>query len=283
VEEWLAKVEESNLRQYLILSLQSVPAKVAKKSHLSPGLLSTCLLLSVSPLNPSPPSLDKVVRMARKFTSAVYHPASGSTAVWLARLEVERQAGNIDEIRSSWAEARRSATGSPEDLKKLWLWGVEITLEIPVEEIYGDLLQSSMRHASTALHDMVLVQYLKALHPKMEASARKEDLKRLFTTYRPSAAFHQLAFSCEAALDGSVRGVLEFLYERWRSGSDVEEAGLTWATWLLRDAGDGEAAGMVIRRTLGATKDGDARDRLERKWTEVLSADSEVEADIIMA
>ena len=292
-------------RQYLILSLQSVPAKLGKKNFLSPGLLSTCLLLSVSALNPSPPSLDKVLRMARKFTSSAYLPASVSPVVWLARLDVEKLVGNGNDIQMSWAEARRVAQGNAEDLEKVWLWGVEEkTLEIPMENIYEvgssiwcglsmltsfcllaqELLQSSMRHASTTLHDKILVRYLEAFHPKMEPPSREQDLRRLFKTYRPSGAFYQHAFSCEAGFGGSVRGVLELLYERWRTGSDMAEAGLTWATWLLRDAGDGEVAGTVIRRTLGAVKDGEARDGLERRWTEILSGDGDVdvEADVIM-
>lgn len=76
------------------------------------------LLITYVALLPSP---TNVLAIARKYSSK----SPRSASVWLARLEAERHfGGNDGDLEQTWAEARQSATGTEEEIRMVWSWGL---------------------------------------------------------------------------------------------------------------------------------------------------------------
>lgn len=85
----------------------------------------------------------------------------------------------------------------------------------------------------------------------------------------------------------ATRDVLDLIYARWRDSSLVSggmvEAGLKYASWLVRVAEDGVMASRVIQNVLAACDHGRGsaravgeREEVERRWGDILS---EIELD----
>ncbi|KDQ21825.1 hypothetical protein BOTBODRAFT_99309 [Botryobasidium botryosum FD-172 SS1] len=130
VRERVEQIDETNLRLYLLHSLHAIPASLPEEK-LSPGLLSTHLDLLISPAHPSPPSPEKVLKLARKYTSQI----PSSAAIWVARLKVEKQLATPEATRTAWAQAREHADG--EGVEDVWLWGLADLHAEDVEDTFA--------------------------------------------------------------------------------------------------------------------------------------------------
>jgi U3 small nucleolar RNA-associated protein 6 len=115
----LERISIDPQRLYLIASLRSL----AQRNSASPSLASAHIRLLRSRLDPthSGPGAAKILKFARKYTSTI----STSAEVWLARLDAENGLSSWEEVKRTWSDARSSAEGTAEDIKRVWLWGLD--------------------------------------------------------------------------------------------------------------------------------------------------------------
>lgn len=103
-------------RLYLISSLRLL----VSQQGASPSLYSSHIRLLISPSNPTEPSPAKVLKLVRRYTSELPRSAE----VWLARLAAEKHFATREEIEHAWSNARNSVEGTPDEVERVWVWGL---------------------------------------------------------------------------------------------------------------------------------------------------------------
>ncbi|KAI0769680.1 U3 small nucleolar RNA-associated protein 6-domain-containing protein [Trametes elegans] len=124
LEEWCGKDIDDSLKAYLITSLHLLIQQL--HYPIPPALLSAHIRLLVrhqalfgADLLPSKVNNpEKILRVSRKYTTR----APTNAAVWLARLEAEKQFAQSDDVQRAWQEARGKVEGA--GLEDVWLWGL---------------------------------------------------------------------------------------------------------------------------------------------------------------
>ncbi|TFK44537.1 U3 small nucleolar RNA-associated protein 6-domain-containing protein [Crucibulum laeve] len=288
VERWCRSPIDENLKLYLISCLQSL----IQRTNTSPSLLSVhinLLLRFSGALSASP---AKILRTARKYTDRV--PAS--PAVWLARLEAEKQLGDGSSegrtvVENAWRSARKSIVGSAEELERVWSWGLDQE-EPPAVSLrtHEGLLKESMGDSSLrAVHEMVLMRYVTVLHEEMKvpvagvtsdqeakASAKwQHSIRHMAGKYLTTGRVWQKVFTVVEGTDEALwateadgkRAVLSEVYEQWRKNDGIE-ATVGWAGWLMGH-GKGKEATEVVMSARSWVSEGE-RTELEERWKGVL-------------
>jgi len=247
----------------LISSLKAL----AKHEHNSSALYSAHVRLLISPTHPEPPPASKVLKLARKYTSDM--PTSHE--VWLARLHAEERLASREEAESAWSAARSSVVGSPEDVQRVWSWGVVLYAGDgfePQRRIHEQLLRESMRDSSKSdVHETLLIAYA-TLHVEIDSSRRGDCVRKIGTAYLPTAKVWATMFASEAsrgeaADDSLLRDVFAF----WREKARVE-ATVAWGRWLLKN-GKGKEASSLVAGARALLDDAACLD-LEKQWTTAL-------------
>ncbi|KAI0356208.1 hypothetical protein OH77DRAFT_1423811 [Trametes cingulata] len=185
IEEWCGKGVDDSLKAYLITSLHLLIQQLP--SPIPPALLAAHVRLLVrhhaslgsALLPPKVNSPDKILRVARKYTTR----APSNAAVWLARLEAEKQFAQPKDVESAWQEARTKVEGL--GLEDVWLWGLQSSASTSSSahdddnaEAHQDvkllehLLPESKRirepAAASAIHEVLLIRYAAATHRALQ-------------------------------------------------------------------------------------------------------------------
>ncbi|KAG8846897.1 U3 snoRNP protein [Tulasnella sp. 330] len=279
VETWVAKLQDVNLRLYLIRSLQHLVSSLPP-THLSPSLAVGDIKLGKS---------DNIVKSRAKiFKYLEIFPSS--TDMWLACLALseEDEEGETSDRLALWREAMTKSRGATEDLVRIWSWGPYSTLkEKRRRQLWNEILTTSIQHPSADLHSHIIIERMNALYasePPFSASERHSEISNTITSNLPSAACYELIFEREASLlatttpttptkaafERSSKLILELVSERWRKvpGQSID-ASVCYASLLIK-AGDGKGAKDMIDRTR-TMLDGEEREILDRRWTDVLN------------
>ncbi|TDL26211.1 hypothetical protein BD410DRAFT_716636 [Rickenella mellea] len=292
VEEWIGKDIEGHMKLYLLTMLQSLCS-----SSSSPPLLSAHLRLITAANHPSPPSAQKIRKLAKKYTSISPTVAD----IWLARLDIEHSSGDTEEWKKTWGEARQhiSPAAGKEDQEDLvnsvWFYGLDRVPSEELKETYEALLLEAMRNPSMhSFQEKLLNGYIRVLRDGSirdlmagtNIKGRQEkDLEHVAQKYLPSAevwatafdTFSTTASSTEAAsrIDENEETVLRFIYDKWRvkSSSASGEAALAWAAWLVRRRRGAEAADVVSRAR--SLLDEQERHGFDIRWRRVLDEEEE--------
>ncbi|KAI0645423.1 U3 small nucleolar RNA-associated protein 6-domain-containing protein [Trametes meyenii] len=285
-EEWCAKDDvDDSLKAYLITSVQLLIQQLP--SPALPALLAAHVRLLVRHhaslgsvlLPPKVNSPEKILRVSRKYTAR----APSSAAVWLARLDAEKQYAQAEDVERAWGEARSKVEGP--NLEDVWLWG----LPHPRNPSSPSTHPAAKRirepaAAGRAVHEVLLIRYAAATHAglphliqRAEAAlteARLARVRRLGTAHAPSARVWAEVFKQEAqgswepaADDGGDVRVLGAVYEFWRQCDGVESTA-AWAAWLLR-SGRGKDAVAVVGRARSVLGE-EAGEAVERRWKGIL-------------
>lgn len=127
---------------YLLASLHSLCT-----SNRCPPLYATHLRLIRSPINPTPLPSEKLLKLARKYTSR----CPTAVDVWIDRLEIELalERGGVEgaDWKTAWEEARRKFIiagrlvqgGGSSEIDEIWLWGLEHWSDRPLKEQKSEL------------------------------------------------------------------------------------------------------------------------------------------------
>lgn len=159
--------------------------------------------------------------------------------------------------------------------EKIWLWGLDhqsrdtegqqAVYEVKQSSVYmvlvtdtnplrneKDLLNQSMRDSVTrTLHETLLLRYVsEAIYSQESDSAmRLRLIRHISSTYLPTAAVWERAFTLERARDGLAdKSLLRTVYEYWRAVDGISAAS-AWAGWLM-DHEDGKGATQVISNAM---------------------------------
>ncbi|KIY65669.1 hypothetical protein CYLTODRAFT_400074 [Cylindrobasidium torrendii FP15055 ss-10] len=219
VEEWSTAAIDDNLKLYLVVYLE----RVIKKHQTSPSLLAAhvrCLGRREDG--------EVALKKSRSYTSRVLD----SSLLWLARLDVEKRCGGDTSV--AWAEARRSVSGSDEDVLAVWQWGVK---DID-SSAWEALLKESLRSGRLEMHEQLVLSYLAS-----PAARNTDGMVRRMEACLASAPVWRSVFEL-LATQGAPEAQLRETYELWRR-KDGEGAGLAWAGWLLQHGKGKEASALV--------------------------------------
>ncbi|KAG9028929.1 U3 snoRNP protein [Tulasnella sp. JGI-2019a] len=275
--EWLKicveRLEDENLRLYLIRSLHSLVASLSP-TRLSPPLAVSDIQLSKSG------NTAKCRAKIRKYLEIF----PTSTKMWLANLAMSK---DDDESETSaglelWREAMTKARGPMDDLVRVWSWGPYSTQkEKHKQKLWKEILAASIQHPSSELHSELIVERIKALYaanPPLTSSERHNQINCVITNSLPSAACYSLIFEHETSLlssptgfsGSSLQSTLELLCERWRKvpGQSIDTA-VSVASLLVK-VGDGKGAKDLVDRTRTTLAE-EEREVLDRRWTDVLN------------
>ncbi|KAG8923061.1 U3 snoRNP protein, partial [Tulasnella sp. 418] len=268
--EWVNKLDEENLRLYLIQSLHALILSLP--SHrLSPSLLATDLRLSISPRNPIPPSGTKVTKTSQKYSNLF----PDSTEIWLARLQIAGKNADSELIKKTWKEARKLAKGDTEELLQVWLYVVDSHEQMADKiKLYEDILLDSMQHSSASLHPNLLNRYIADLYSgPLSIPRRHSVITRIFQLYLPSPTTYAHLFQCESKCSESSLKNLELIFDKWRvAPGEAVNSACQWASWLVQNGKGKEAKDVIERARLG---DPGTKQELDVKWMGILQAEQE--------
>ncbi|KAJ3775345.1 U3 snoRNP protein [Lentinula raphanica] len=279
---------DENLKLYVLSSLQALihRQKSSSSSSTSPSLLSAHIKLMTEAAQRGTIEPAKALNTARKYTTRVPSEAR----VWLARLDgMKGLKQGLDAVGKIWREARRSVSGSPKDenLMRVWTWGVSGDMDHAGRlRVYEDLLNESAGEPS--IYEHLLLEYVTALHesrcnrptPGLGSDSdqvanesakaldmQRQQLRHMQTRYVISENVWKKMFQLEETIGDATSTVLEEIYEQWRK-TDVVEATMGWAQWLLKN-GKGKEASTLIVRSKGSVGQKE-QEELEREWVRVI-------------
>ncbi|KAI3597017.1 u3 small nucleolar rna-associated protein 6 [Moniliophthora roreri] len=266
---------DEDLKLYLVSSLQVL----THSQKTSPSLLSTHIKLLTEGARRGVTEQDKVLITAQRYTSRV----PGSACVWLARLAAMKEFSGTNEgsIQRVWAEARRSVSGSREDVAAVWIWGLEFLGDERKRNVHEELLRESMHDPSLRdVHELLLMSYVRVLSESREgpetgktAVPNQETnhsswLHHMQRTFLTTGKVWQSAFTLEIQGVGDT-AVLREIYEFWRRVDQVEST-VEWAKWLLKNGNGKEAMDVVFRSR---------NEEVEKRWR-MLVEKGEAEGEI---
>ncbi|KAJ3727158.1 U3 small nucleolar RNA-associated protein 6-domain-containing protein [Lentinula raphanica] len=281
---------DENLKLYVLSSLQALihRQKSSSSSSTSPSLLSAHIKLMTEAAQRGTIEPAKALNTARKYTTRVPSEAG----VWLARLDgMKGLKQGLDAVGKIWREARRSVSGSPKDenLMRVWTWGVSGDMDHAGRlRVYEDLLNESTGEPS--IYEHLLLEYVTALHesrcnrpgptPGLGSDSdqvanesakaldmQRQQLRHMQTRFIISEKVWKKMFQLEETIGDATSTVLEEIYEQWRK-TDVVEATMGWAQWLLKN-GKGKEASTLIVRSKGSVGQKE-QEELEREWVRVI-------------
>jgi hypothetical protein len=259
---------------YLVGSLHAL---IKSQSKTIPATLLAAhvrLLLALAHL-PSPPSPpQRILRIARRYTSTAAPPDAD---LWLVRLRAESAHGTTDSIAEAWTSARRALPTCAE----IWLWGADRCCCPPRSESWEEfdaLLAESMRDATLRdVHQSLLLRVAESMGSRSglvgtTIAERRARIEHIARRCFPSARVWARMFTvlAEAKVDTTAEEEEELLrkvYEYWCGTGDVEDATLTWARWLLLTKKRGEEAMRVILLRTGR---GPGGARLAQRWAAII-------------
>ncbi|KAJ3824206.1 U3 snoRNP protein [Lentinula raphanica] len=267
---------DENLKLYVLSSLQAL---IHRQKSTSPSLLSAHIKLVTEAAQRGTIEPAKALNTARKYTSRV----PSSAVVWLARLTGMKGLNEgFDAVGKIWHEARRSVSPKDENLMRVWTWGVSGDMDHAERlRVYEDLLNESTGEPS--IYEHLLLEYVTALHKSRcrptpglvsdsdqvaNESAKALDMQQLRhmqTRFIISEKVWRKMFQLEEIIGD--RTVLEEIYEQWRK-TNVVEATMGWAQWLLKN-GKGKEASTLIVRSKGSVGQKE-QEELEREWVRVI-------------
>ncbi|KAJ3758844.1 U3 snoRNP protein [Lentinula raphanica] len=267
---------DENLKLYVLSSLQAL---IHRQKSTSPSLLSAHIKLVTEAAQRGTIEPAKAINTARKYTSRV----PSSAVVWLARLTGMKGLNEgFDAVGKIWHEARRSVSPKDENLMRVWTWGVSGDMDHAERlRVYEDLLNESTGEPS--IYEHLLLEYVTALHKSRcrptpglvsdsdqvaNESAKALDMQQLRhmqTRFIISEKVWRKMFQLEEIIGD--RTVLEEIYEQWRK-TNVVEATIGWAQWLLKN-GKGKEASTLIVRSKGSVGQKE-QEELEREWVRVI-------------
>ncbi|EPQ57473.1 hypothetical protein GLOTRDRAFT_38919 [Gloeophyllum trabeum ATCC 11539] len=271
VASWCNKPDlDDHLKLYLLSSLHSL---ISQSPSPSPLLLGAHLRL-LTQLRPSTYPDKKLLKLARKYTSQQNETKGGWAFLWLARLQIESEASDSQEVRKAWDEARRKvdAEEDPEAAQQVWMWGLEqpakgeAVADAEKSQLLETLLRESMRSTGLrGVHEELLLRYV-GLHQK-RSGVDVQFVRRVSREYFVSCRVWGEVFRLLAEGEDADGKVLEAVHEEWRR-VDLVAACIEYARWLIAK-GKGDKASELIARTR-TMADASQRVVLEERWREVL-------------
>ncbi|KAF5388845.1 hypothetical protein D9757_005662 [Collybiopsis confluens] len=270
--EWCAVENlDENLRLYVLSSLQAL---IWRQKSSSPSLLCAHIKLMTEAAQRGTVESAKVLAVARRYTSR----APGVASVWLSRLGAEKVLNDsVDAVAKVWHESRRMVSADDGNLVDIWIWGIySEDIQEKRLNLFEELLNESMGDPSVhRVHEQLVLGYVTALYQcrkgaktGLETDQTLHKLHHMQNRFVSTGKVWQRLFELEAEGSGDERE-LERVYELWRK-SDMVEATLGWAEWLLKN-GKGKEGSELIVRSKGSVGE-DEQTALETRWVGVVGA-----------
>ena len=248
------------------------------------------LKLLSSPKSSSPIEPPKLLRLSRRYSTRSTHPR-----LWLARLDIERQYGSVEDTATAWNEAMRSCRSGGSEA--VWLWGIqsaslqqhevgtatllEGVLANADQELLLDLLQQPFS-SSDSIHENIFLSALSTLYSEnSDLDSRRNSVNRLLGNYLPPPTVFAHSFLLESSRPDASAALLETIFRGWKDApgqsSAHEEAYFAWSGWLLRSGQPKKA--LAVMNGLAQQLHGNRKTAAEIKWRKILDGNDDTGDD----